>query len=334
MVHGPNEAGKTTFFDALFQALCRPSETKLMGKALKKRYGAGRKAEVELAGPFDMGEDEFLNLCAIRAGDLELDMAKDSPWMAKLKTGLFHGGLDPAALAAEFERRSSDGRPTSIAGSWRGCGRRPPRSAGTWICDAGNATPCWPGRRAWPRASAAWRKPAGYGRPRRPNGRRRRPALAFEEKIDRRRRADEALADLDRRYALEARLRELEAYREDRREEWEALAAASREASAKAQADKARRDLQDEQSAKARAAQRTLEEAGAFHAERSRLAGEVAAGMRALQASSPVTASAALAILAALAPLVAGAALAYSASGLFASGSLRISPWPPASCLP
>jgi predicted ATP-binding protein involved in virulence len=66
-VFGPNEAGKTTFFDGLFQALCKPSETRKAGKSLKERYGAGRKASMSSAPADAVSEEEFLNLFATAA---------------------------------------------------------------------------------------------------------------------------------------------------------------------------------------------------------------------------------------------------------------------------
>ena len=38
--HGPNEAGKTTIFDAIFHALCHPPATRKSGKLLRERYAA------------------------------------------------------------------------------------------------------------------------------------------------------------------------------------------------------------------------------------------------------------------------------------------------------
>ncbi len=116
VVYGQNESGKTTFFDAIFQALCDPSETKKSGKMLKARYGTRRSVSAEFGE--DGGkpiwepilDDEFLQLFAIRAGDLNLELSPGSDWMERLKARLFHGGLDPKVLVAEFERLCSDKR--------------------------------------------------------------------------------------------------------------------------------------------------------------------------------------------------------------------------------
>jgi uncharacterized protein YhaN len=110
LVFGPNEAGKTTFFDGIFQALCRPSETKKSGQILKARYGAGRGAQALMTNDSPITDEEFMNLYAIREGDLRLELDKGTEWLDKLKSRLFHGGLDPSLLAGEFEKRSSDSR--------------------------------------------------------------------------------------------------------------------------------------------------------------------------------------------------------------------------------
>src|SRR5512145_509405 len=91
-----NEAGKTTLFDALLCALCKPRATKKTGRDLKERYGDAML--VALDPPvkdalFD--EEEFLNLYAIRSGFIDLDLAADSTWMERVKSHLFTGGLDP-----------------------------------------------------------------------------------------------------------------------------------------------------------------------------------------------------------------------------------------------
>ena len=67
---GGNEAGKTALFDALFEALCKPSGAKTHGKRLKSRYGDERRAEVSPADTgFSPDPNEFANLHAIRSGD-------------------------------------------------------------------------------------------------------------------------------------------------------------------------------------------------------------------------------------------------------------------------
>src|SRR5690606_18890961 len=98
--------------DGLFQALCRPGESKKAGRLLKERYGPGRKAEAVFsdADCVPVSDDEFLHLYAIRAGDLKLEMSQGADWLESLRTRLFLGGVDPSGLAAEFGKRASDSR--------------------------------------------------------------------------------------------------------------------------------------------------------------------------------------------------------------------------------
>ena len=106
---GNNESGKTTIFDALFQELCQPRMTKKRGMALKERYGEDREAQLIFGDKaLRMDEDEFMNLLAIRSGDILLEMASGSSWLEKVKSGLFTGGIDPKRLVNTFERKSSD----------------------------------------------------------------------------------------------------------------------------------------------------------------------------------------------------------------------------------
>lgn len=108
---GCNEAGKTTLFDALFQELCSPKANRIYGKTLRDRYGEARQAKILFAGkPLRLDEDEFLNLLAIRGGDIQLDLASSGSWMEKVKASLFTGGLDPRTLASRFKTLSSENR--------------------------------------------------------------------------------------------------------------------------------------------------------------------------------------------------------------------------------
>jgi DNA sulfur modification protein DndD len=99
--YGPNESGKTTVFDALFQSLTNPKKTLTCGKTIVNRYGADIKASLEYDGDaFDIEAEEFLNLYAIRSGiiaDLKID--KNSQSMNHIKASLFTGGIDPQSVA-------------------------------------------------------------------------------------------------------------------------------------------------------------------------------------------------------------------------------------------
>ncbi len=100
---GDNESGKTTLFDVFLQEICRPAGSLKSGIRLKERYGAARSAELVCDGErpsFDI--DEFTSLCAIRSGDISLEMASGKSWMDRVKSRLFTGGLDPGKLRDEF----------------------------------------------------------------------------------------------------------------------------------------------------------------------------------------------------------------------------------------
>lgn len=105
---GGNETGKTTLFDALFDALCSPSGATTHGRRLKSRYGDERQAEVS---PTDTGfspdPDEFINIHAIYSGDMEVDFAQGAKWTDKIKAALFSGGVDPKRIRVELEAEAS-----------------------------------------------------------------------------------------------------------------------------------------------------------------------------------------------------------------------------------
>jgi DNA repair exonuclease SbcCD ATPase subunit len=101
--HGDNEAGKTTVFDALFQELCSPRAGRVPGRLLKERYGEARKARLIFDGaPLSLDEDEFLNLCAVRSGEISLELDSPAAALDRLRAELYSGGLDPGLLARRF----------------------------------------------------------------------------------------------------------------------------------------------------------------------------------------------------------------------------------------
>ncbi|MDR1899645.1 MAG: AAA family ATPase [Treponema sp.] len=101
---GENEAGKTTLFDALFDCLCGPRGSTKNGKRLVSRYGNGRAAALEFAdGEFHPDEADFLNLFAVRSGDITLEIESNSRWMNNVKASLFSGGIDPQSAADRLD---------------------------------------------------------------------------------------------------------------------------------------------------------------------------------------------------------------------------------------
>lgn len=313
LVVGPNEAGKTTFFDGLFQALCRPRESKVEGKALRDRYGPDRKAEVTLSGEFEVSDDEFLNLYAVRAGDLQLKLGQGSGWMEKLKAGLFHGGLDPAVLAKEFERRSSDNRTFVHSKELDALREKAAKVRETLLQHRGERESLLAKEKTLAdqesrlqetrrlRERAQWEILRLEGE------------MAWQEKIAQRQKLAGFLARLQERENLEVRLRELEPFREDRREELHGLAEDARTLSAKLQAERGKQDLQAQMLSQAREECRRLETAQVSALSRSARA-EKLLGEARVQGEAKLAGSGA--------GMLAGAAAVCMAAGLAAAGFL------------
>ena len=106
---GPNEAGKTTVFDALVEGICTPSEATSYGKALKQRYGDRAQRIVKLdpgqAEPPDVVE--FLNVQGFKSGGVRLAFSGKS-WVERLRGALFTGGINPSSMADQL--RSDENR--------------------------------------------------------------------------------------------------------------------------------------------------------------------------------------------------------------------------------
>ncbi len=117
IIEGANESGKTTLFDALLEGLCKPKGTLEAGKLLKARYGEARSVSMEFEGdPLQLSAADFLNLFAIRAGDLSVEVSKDSEWLSRVKAQLFSGGIDPLAVADELSRQCSSRAKNTLNG--------------------------------------------------------------------------------------------------------------------------------------------------------------------------------------------------------------------------
>lgn len=113
VVTGPNEAGKTTVFDALFENLCECGKNDLVYRRLKERYGKDRKSALEWAAgakPQKYDAYEFLDIFAIRGGRIHLDASGGGAWFRAFKNALFTGGMDPAELAAGLLAAGSEAR--------------------------------------------------------------------------------------------------------------------------------------------------------------------------------------------------------------------------------
>ena len=117
VVLGANEAGKTTVFDALFDALCAGSrkENLVPWKRLAGRYGALRRSVLTWKGePFSFTDLEFLEIFAIRAGDTGVNAANGRSWETAAEARLLNAGLNPAGLAASLIDKAESTRKGSI----------------------------------------------------------------------------------------------------------------------------------------------------------------------------------------------------------------------------
>ncbi|MDB5106288.1 MAG: hypothetical protein JWP91_3977, partial [Fibrobacteres bacterium] len=275
VVHGPNEAGKTTFFDGIFQALCRPSETKKSGKVLKARYGQARQASATLTdgAPFSaITDEEFMNLYAIREGDLRLELDKGTEWLDKLKSRLFHGGLDPSELMAEFEKRSSDSRTmthTKELEKSREAAVRARQELETRKRERGDLLAK---EKSLAEAEAALKETRGLRAAAAAEAAALETDSAVEDRIGLRQKWTAHLARLEEWEALEAAARELAPFQEDRREEWAAVTGAVKECRARIQAEKGKREQQADLVAQARAEAKAAKDAKEAAGPRSALA--------------------------------------------------------------
>ncbi|HNW44441.1 MAG TPA: AAA family ATPase, partial [Elusimicrobiales bacterium] len=113
VVYGANETGKTTLFDALFEAACAGAPKK--GRAwtrLAARYGESRKAQVSGSAPKFRDAVEFLELFSIRAGQISVDAEQGGSWGEAAKNSLYRHGYNPAEVAEKLEKRASTSNAT------------------------------------------------------------------------------------------------------------------------------------------------------------------------------------------------------------------------------
>jgi DNA repair exonuclease SbcCD ATPase subunit len=321
VVYGPNEAGKTTFFDGLFQALCRPSEAKKAGKVLKDRYGTARQASAAMANEAPITDEEFLSLYAIRAGDLNLRLDQGTDWMEKLKARLFHGGVDPAVLIAEFQKRSSDSRSVLVNKDLERARQAAAEAQGTLEKlrrereghlarerEVGEMEASLARLRA--RLDAARAEAGELER-----------ELETEGRIAQRQKWSARLARWEEWKALEAEAAGLAPFAEDRRGEYEALARAARELAEKLAAGRGRREQCAASLAETRAEARTAREAADAASPLAALAQRLSERARSALASGSIGLGIG-GVAAAAACLLAGLAGAIAAHGLAALGAM------------
>jgi len=110
IIAGPNEAGKTTIFDALFDTLCADSrkENLVPWKRLAGRYGALRQAALAWDGePLSFEFAEFLDIFAIRGGNTDIINAADGgAWAGMAQAKLLSAGVNPADIADALTKKA------------------------------------------------------------------------------------------------------------------------------------------------------------------------------------------------------------------------------------
>ncbi len=113
IVTGPNEAGKTTVFDALFDNLCEGDKNALVFRRLKERYGKDRRSSVEWAPGAEQPRYDaydFLDIFAIRGGQIHIDAEQDGAWFRAFKSALFTAGIDPAEMAEALNKEGREAK--------------------------------------------------------------------------------------------------------------------------------------------------------------------------------------------------------------------------------
>ncbi|HAT72549.1 MAG TPA: hypothetical protein DCS63_07015 [Elusimicrobia bacterium] len=122
VITGPNEAGKTTVFDALFDALCAGArhEGRPLWKNLAGRYSALRKSAIVWeagAPPLAFGDNEFMEIFAIRGGEPGVHHPENkgaSAWSLAAENALLNAGLNPAQMAAGLTDKAESVRKGSV----------------------------------------------------------------------------------------------------------------------------------------------------------------------------------------------------------------------------
>ena len=104
---GANQSGKSTLFDAIRIHTFQPERRSKVNQLLYARYGDDTDVRLDWGGePPEMSDPEFMNLFAVTAGHLQVDL--NGEWLNGVKKSLFAGGIDPRNLIDAFEQLSSD----------------------------------------------------------------------------------------------------------------------------------------------------------------------------------------------------------------------------------
>ena len=113
IITGPNEAGKTTVFDALFDNLCEGGKNDVVYRRLKERYGKDRRSSVEWSPGLEQPKYDaydFLDIFAIRGGRIHIDAEQDGAWFRAFKSALFTAGIDPVEIAEALNKEGREAK--------------------------------------------------------------------------------------------------------------------------------------------------------------------------------------------------------------------------------
>lgn len=117
LIQGPNEAGKSTFFDALFSVIARPGKNRKEGKALYERYELstekpGDRLEAEWERDWEndaaIPVEDFMSVYSLQGSNVALSLDQSSDWMNRLKNELFSGGMDPSAIEEQLKKNYTE----------------------------------------------------------------------------------------------------------------------------------------------------------------------------------------------------------------------------------
>ncbi len=128
LFHGPNEAGKSTIFDALCFALCGYKKN----YPGLERYGDSFSVRAEFTepAPEPFLHTELSGIYAVKSDAVSLPKG-EAKWLDRIKHSFFSGGLDPELMARDIDkvlnstkrRQEEEGRKRALASAREGLER-------------------------------------------------------------------------------------------------------------------------------------------------------------------------------------------------------------------